>query len=309
MILSITYDTPTPPATCGFKAQYRKNTAAVYTEILAEESATGMTATVAAPCCIEGYVQSDCCDGLLSVNTPFGINSYVEFETEAGNNTEIQQFTITVTSEYANPYDTLVAGTLSYTVTGDPYTLNYDVTLPAGETTITENIGVASISAIIVSNVVTSHSPIFSYGGELQQTDPLRTPDYFAFIASPSGSTWDGSPTSLPSFTQNAFIVTEQDESENVTAGNLLISWIYDSIYEDGVTPYDNVTFEVYDSNSDLIGTNMVSTSTKGLRNTTIALTKDTIPLTETNEFTMTTRWDDNSEIVSKVFYLPPATI
>jgi hypothetical protein len=268
-----------------------------------------MTATIAAPCCIEGYVQSDCCDDLLSVNAPFGINSYVEFETEAANNTETQQFTITVTSEYANPYDLLVAGTLSYTVSGSPFTLVYNVTLPADETTVTENIGVAPSVAIITTLVVRSHSPIFSYGGELQQTDPLRTPDYFAFIASPSGSTWDGSPTSLPSFTQNAFIVTEQDESESVTAGNLLISWIYDSIYEDGVTPYDNVTFEVYDSNSDLIGTNMVSTSTKGLRNTTIALTKNSVPLTELEEFTMITRWDDNSEIVSKIFYLPPATV
>lgn len=309
MILSIIYGTPVPPATCGFKAQYRKNTAPTYTEILAEESATGMTATIAAPCCIEGYVQSDCCDDLLSSNVPFGINSYLEFAVEEANNTETQQFTITVSAEYANPYNTLVSGTLSYTVTGDPYTLDYDVTLPAGETTVTENIGVAPTVAIITSNVVTSYSPIFSYGGELQQTDPLRTPDYFMFIASPSGSTWDGSPTSLPSFTQNTFVVTEQDEDENVTAGNLLVSWIYDSIYEDGVTPYDNVTFEVYDSNSDLIGTTMVSTATKGLRNATIPLAKDTIPLTEDNEFTMTTRWDDNSEITSKVFYLPPATV
>jgi hypothetical protein len=308
MVLQVTFDTPTPLPTCGFKVLFRSNSASAYTTELLANSATGLTYELAAPSCIEGVVQSDCCESLISAGTPFGINSYVEFEVEAEADPDLQQFKITVTSEYGNPYDTVINGVVSYTVAGVPNTYNYSVTYDADSTEQEFIVGFVNPLAIVTGTSVTSYNPVYTYGGELQQYDPLRTPGYFEFYHA-TGSTWDGSPTSLPSFNQVAFIATEQDESENVTEGNLLVSWIYNEVYEDGVTPYDNITFAVYDSDDNNIGTTTVPVTPVGLRNASIKLTKDTIALTTSNEFTLVTFWDDNTEIVSKSFYLPPATV
>jgi len=304
MTLEITYDSPSPAPECGYLVKYRKNGAPAYTEVTT--SGTTVTSAIAAPCCIEGMVIADCCSDNESDPLAFGINSYAQLTIEIVNDTDIQQFVATVTSDYGNPYDTIISGTINYTITGDPYTLDYTITYPAGETELIENLGAVSTVAIITSYTA-PFAPDFDNVGELQLFDAVTTPDYFMFLST-SGVTWDGSPTSLPSFTVNSLIALEI-EDEVVTQANLLCSWIYDSLYEAGVNPYDNVTFEVYDEDNALIGETRVPVSPLGLRNLTIFLQRADRDLNTSNTFTMVTKWDDDSTIVSKDFTLPTVTL
>lgn len=304
MTLEITYDTPVPAPDCGYIVKYRRYGASSYTEV--STSGSTVTAGMTTPACIEGTVQSDCCEDNLSVTTPFGINSYQQIFVEVSKNTELQQFQIDVTSEYGNPYDTVIAGTIFYTAFGDPYTEDYEITYPADSTEYTAYDGIASETAIITGDTFTC-TPVFSGGMQIQQFDSVNTPNYFQFITT-SGSTWDGSPTSLPSFTTNALIGLEV-EDDIVTQANLLCSWIYDSIYEDGIAPYDAVILEVYDEDNALIGELRFPADPIGLRNITIFLQKADRELNTTNEFTMVAKWDDDSVINTLTFTLPEVTL
>lgn len=304
MTLEITYDTPTPAPTCGYLVQYRKRGAPAYTEV--STSGSTVTALIAAPCCIEGSVTSDCCDDNTSTPTPFGINSYVQLNISIVVDVDNQQFVITITSDAGNPYDTIISGTISYTIAATPFTLDYTITYPADATESIQNIGPVSGSAIITS-YTSPFAPDFDNVGELQLFDSVSTPDYFQFIST-SGVTWDGAPTTLPSFTLDALIALEVD-GDVVTEANLLCSWIYDSVYEDGVNPYDNVTFEVYDQDNALIGELRTPVIPVGLRNISIFLVKAARELNTTNVFTMVTKWDDDSVIDTKEFTLPAVTL
>ncbi len=306
MTLEITYDLVTPAPACGYKVLYRKYGAPGYTTV----TTSGDTVTVngiAAPCCMEGFVQSDCCLENQSESAPFGINSYVQVfvDIQVSNDPSLH-YEALVTSEYGNPYDVFISGEFDTDASGG-LTIPYTVLYPADSTEATITIDDAtpvSINETISNITIDNIAPDFTAPGELQHFNGVLTPNYFAFIAT-SGDTWDGSPLSLPSFTLNGFVVTEQEEDLTITQGNLLASWAYTTVYENGDMPYDTVTFQVYDSNNDLIGSVSIDPTIKGLRNISIPLTKDTIDLNTTNVFTIKTLWDNEAISATKECTLP----
>lgn len=306
--LSLTWDNPIPHPDCGYKAFYRRKGDSEYTEIDTSGSTSGTTNIVAqlsAPANIEGYITSDCCSGSESVGAPFGINSYSPFNVDVVNNTIDQQYIATVSSEYPNTYRTLIQGTFQSTIDG---TVPFGVIYPSGSTSTDFIIDTASPAAVVSNIVVTSYSSIFDYGGQLQQFDPFTTPPYFEFYwDGTTGVTWNGSPSSLPSFTLDAFNITEQDEDENALQGNLLISWVYDSLYGDGESPYNLITLEVFDPGNNSLGEVVLNASPLGVRNSAIVLTRfsEAFPLTDQTQLTMQARWNDESVIDSHSFYLP----
>lgn len=307
MTLEINYNIPSPPASCGYIAKYRQYGAPVYTTVTTTGST--VTAVIDSPCCIEGYIQGDCCDAVSTI-APFGINSYVQIFVDIQvTNTPLLRYQAVVTTEYANPYDTVLTGTF-YTDASGGQTLNYTATFPAGETEATITLSSplpTSINETISDVTITGIAPIFINDGQIQEMDSVTTPEYFKYIST-SGYTWEGSPTELPSFTTNSLIALEV-EDDTVTQANLLCSWIYDSVYENGDNPYNAVTFEVYDTNNDLIGELRTATGSVGLQNITIFLQRNTVDLNTTNEFTMVCKWDDDSVINSLVFTLPSVTL
>lgn len=310
--ITLTWDNPTPHPTCGYKAFYRRNGDPTYTEVDTSGSTSGtttVTATIAAPACIEGYVQSNCCDGFLSTELPFGINTYGTFALDIVVDVPNQQFVGTVTVGYVQPYDVLISGEISYTVNGDPFTMPYSITLVAGELSSTENLGFVSSSAIIVSYDVQASNPVFDYGGQLQQFDAISTPSYIGlYWDETTGTTWAGDPAALPSFNIQAFNITEIDTDTGLTLqGDLLCSWIYDSLYNGGATPYNLITFEVTDPNNNILGSITIDPTVLGLRNTTISLTlaDNAYPLDDTTLFTMEIFGSDGVRFGSHEFYIP----
>lgn len=314
MILTITFDNPVTLPECGFKVLYRAKGASSYTtiETSGTPSGTTVTASIEAPVCIEGYSQADCCNEQLSTTDPFGVNAYsqVTIDSIEVTNEPDLHYVVNISSLYANPYNTFIAG-IFHTDAGSGSTLSYEVIYSSGTTS--QTIAIVSpvpdslnetISDITIDNIAPE---FYGNGGQLQLFDPIATPEYFQFIAT-SGSTWDGSPTSLPSFTLDEFNVTETDVDSNVTSGNLLVSWIYDTMASGGTTPYDTVTFEVYDLNSDLIGSITTIVTPLGARYLTIALNKASVDLNDSNIFTMVTKWDNGAIITTKEFYLPSPT-
>ena len=308
MTLEITYDIASPPADCGYKVKYRKNGASSYTEV--NTSGSTVSAVISAPCCIEGTVQGDCCDGNLSTTVPFGINSYSQIFVDIQvSNTPSLHYKAVITTEYPNPYRTVIAGTFR-TTGGGGQTLNYQITFPANSTEATVTIiGITpvSINETIGNIIINTLAPQFDNSGQIQLYDSELTPDYFQYIAT-SGYTWEGSPSVLPSFILTGLIALEV-EDDVVTQANLLCTWIYDSVYEDGVNPYDAVTFEIYDEDNALIGELRAGTGIKGLNNISIFLQKADRELNTTNEFTMVTKWDDDSVIATLTFTLPEITL
>lgn len=306
MTLEITYDTVVPSPECGYKVLYRQKGGPGYTTV----STSGDTVTVNgidAPCCIEGNVFADCCDDNQSIGSPFGINSYVQVfvDIQVSNDPSLHYEAI-VTSAFGNPYSTMLSGTF-HTDSSGGQTLAYTVNYPAGskEAIITiDDLKPVSLNETITDITITNIAPSYPAGSQLQHNNGVLTPDYFAFIAT-SGDTWNGSPIVLPSFTIDGFVVTEQEEDLTITEGNLLTSWAYGSIYENGDNPYDNVTFTVRDSNNALIGTAAIATNVKGLRNLTIPLTRALIDLNTTNVFTMRTLWDNEAVSATRTFTLP----
>lgn len=307
MTLTLAWTNPTPLPTCGYKAFYRRPKDSAYTESDTSGMTSGST-TIALPlsavASYEGYIQTDCCSDLLSDGVPFGVNGYSQFTIAISIVVIHQQWLVTVTSPFANPYDTIISGTINFTLLGTPTTQDYTITYAAGSTSYAVEVGVANGSAVFVSNVITAYAPEFDNGGQLQQFDPALTPSYFQLLDT-SGHTWTGSPTSLPSFTLDAFNVTEVDGSSNPIAGDLLLSWIQPSAYSGGTSPYNIITITVTDQDNALLGETIVSTLTNGLRNTTISLTKAARALSTSTLFTMKTYWADDGLITTKTFYLP----
>lgn len=309
MNLHISWTNPTPLPSCGFDAYYRRKGDNEYSTLATSGTTSGSTVHISAPASYEGYVKSDCCSGVVSPAAPFGVNAYsgvhiaISFTTNP-----LPSYIATITSTYANPYDTLITGTFVSTNTSGATTIGYTATYPADSVIVTVVLGnsPASSSETISSPVITSISPVFNNGGSLQQFDSVDTPPYFMFYdSSTSGVTWNGSPTTLPSFTLDAFNVTSQDTNLNILAGDLLISWIQESLYLAAVSPYDYITFQVKDADNVIIGSLLTTPGTLGLVNAIIPLTKAARALIPTTPLIMVTRWGNTSLISSKSFYLP----
>jgi len=323
MNLIIKWAPPTPVPDCGYITQYRRNGDPTYS-LAVSGSTSGATnyttVTVDTPANYEGSVQSNCCQGNLSEISPFGVNSYspLNFGVIVTVDSNLPGFhywyQLTIVSTYANPYATFVTGTFVASGRG---VIPFSVSYPSGVTTYTTFVVYGAEpdpNAIISSRIITSLDPVFNGGGTLQQFDFVNTPPYFQFYdgASSGNTNWTGSPTALPSFTLTAFNSTIVDESGIVLAGQLLISWIQSSVYNQtsGGTipaPYTQVTFIVKDAGNNILGTLTTFTGTLGLINAAITLTRSSnlYPLTPSTQLMMITQWANSSTIISKQFYLP----
>ncbi len=303
MNLRITFDNPSPPAACQYKAQYRRKSDPSYSTILS----SGSTAAVAisAPANYEGNIFSDCCSSNLSVGAPFGVNSYQQVHVVVTK--AIVDYTATITSAYPNPYDTYLSGTFDITISGATTTWLYDSVLyPAGSTSA--QVSLPPIPPVLPNMVISNTTistvvPSFNGGGQLQQLDVVNTPPYFKFLST-SGTTWTGAPIDLPSFTLDTFTPTSQDESFNVLTGDLLVSWIQDTVFHNAVNPYNILTLRVRDQDSAVLGTLNVL-PLKGLNTATISLTRAARALNTSNQFTMQNAFGDGITVSTKNFYLP----
>lgn len=301
MNLDISWSVPSPAPTCGFKAQYRRKTDPTYTEV--DTTGTTLALSVEAPASYEGKVFCDCCSESISNGVSFGINAYSLLSASAVVNN--QTLTLTLSSDYSNPYDTLVEGNITVVVQNNPQVVPFSVTYNKDNTTQDFNLG-ASQGQSVDSTEITVIGPIFNGGGQLQQVDPLSTPPYFKFYYSGeiSGNTWNGSVASLPSFTLDQFNVTEL-AVDGITplAGQLMFSYILGTVFPNA---WDSFSIEVYDpSSSVLVGSTILSKLPLGLRSEVINLTKDVSPLDNTTEFVMKVLWPDNTIFDVKTFYLP----
>ena len=298
MNLSIAWVPPVPAPTCGYRALYRAKGATAYAEITT--SGTTATAAVGGPACYEGLVKSDYCSGTAS-GVPFGINSYGEFSVAVVLN-DSGEAEITISSTYANPYDLMVSGT--FDATANLMTTTYpfsDITLTAGETTYTEIITGPLPGSPIISNIqVTAYASVFNNTpSQLQELDPVSTPEYFQFYWDQDGQpAWDGAPISLPSFTLDSFTITEQDISGNPTAGTLYFSYI---VSDGPAQPFNLVELVVTDDFG-IMGTTIVSIANKGLINASIDITiSDSI----LDNRQMSAYWPDTTLITNRYFLLP----
>lgn len=312
MNLNISWPAPSPLPTCGYKAQYRRKGDPSYTEI--DTSGTTIAVTVSAPASYEGLIISDCCNDSVSSGTPFGVNGFsaisvgVQVQVDFGMPGFPNWYLVTISSTYANSYDTIVSGNFHSNVSGTtvvPFSLTY----PAGVTTSSQFVvsGPQPSSGTTISNInVYAVSPIFNNGGQLQQFDTVNTPPYFEFYWSGniSGTTWNGAPSGLPSFSLDTFVVTETNPDATVIlAGNLNISYILHELYP---TIYTSFTVEIFDPlDVAAIGTVILGVSPLGLRSTTIALVKGSSPLTTATAFIMKTILPDLTVLDTKTFYLP----
>lgn len=297
MNLSIAWVPPVPAPTCGYRALYRAKGAAAYTEI----STSGTTATVVltAPACYEGLVKSDYCSGTAS-GVPFGVNAYGEFTVEGILN-ESNEVEITITSTYPSPYDLMVSGTYDLTANLVTTTETFsDITLPAGDITYSEIVTAPVSGSTTISNtLVTAFASVFNEGGQLQQLDPVTTPEYFQFYWDQDGEpVWDGAPITLPSFTLDSFVVTEQDTDGNPTAGTLNFSYIV----SDGPAQLFNLVEIIANDDSGDIGTTIISIENKGVINATIDITINGL-LSDNRR--LRAYWPDTTLIAQRDFVLP----
>jgi hypothetical protein len=297
MNLSIAWVPPVPAPTCGYRALYRAKGASAYTEI----STSGTTATVVltAPACYEGLVKSDYCSGTAS-GVPFGVNAYGEFTVDVIIN-DSNEAEITITSAYPSPYDLMVSGTYDLTANLITITETFtDITLTAGDTTYTEVLTAPLSGSHTVSNiVVTAFASVFNEGGQLQQLDPVSTPEYFQFYWDQDGEpVWDGAPITLPSFTLDSFVVTEQDISGTPSAGTLNFSYI---VPDGSVQPFNLVELIANDDFGN-IGTTIISIENKGVTNGTIDIT---ITGLLSDNRRLRAYWPDTTLIALRDFVLP----
>lgn len=306
MNLKLTWDNPVPLPDCGFRAEYRrKGEQVAYSQVTTSGTTSATTSTyilIDGPVCYEGAVYADCCSGSTSAGDPFGVNAYVPLTLTV----EVSGTTMTgyVTSDYGSPYTTLVDIEINYHVGAAYDSFIHTVMYTAGSTSRSAAIvlgGVPTVDNYAITNI----APVFNNGGQLQQYDPVNTPQYFQFYTNSIAET-SGSPIVQPSFTLDAFIVTERDVSNNPTAGNLLVSWAQSSVFAGGVNPYDNYTFSVIDASGSTIGTATLSSTINGLRELTIPVQKNSIALDTSHQYTMKVEWDNGATIGStKLFYLP----
>jgi len=298
--LNLAWTQPTPIPTCGYRILYKRMADTDFNIV----AVSGSTATISvdAPACYEGYVQGNCCGDSLSLvdTSAFGVNTWQKLTLTVA--TVGSNWVVSGTTDYANPYDALVSGTIYYHIGASHYTLSGSGTLPAGSTSASLLITAIPSGAIFDSVVITNISPIFNNGGELQQADPISSPLFFDFSSGTSAPVWNGSPTSLPSFLLTRFVVTELDvDLVTVLAGRLDISYILSEYYS---TSFTTITVEVYDSTT-LIGTTTIPVSPLGLVSASINLEKGPNTLSTSTQFTMKVLWPDTTLINSKTFYLP----
>lgn len=307
MNLIVNWTSPIPYPVNNFQIFYRRNYDPFYTSFNTSGTTSGSTylINVSAPANYEGYIQSSCAGETVSDHVPFGVNAY-------------QSISITInivgstaigmgTTLYPNSYPILIDLTVNYHIGITPETLTGTVTYPAGVTTFQVLDAGIDPAAVIDSFVVNSIVPVFDNGGQLQQLDNVSTPPYIKtyWNGNTSGTTWNGSPLILPSFTLEAFNVTAVDPENNPVAGNLIVTWIADSIYHNAVSPYNQVTFTVYDPDSSVMGSSNAYPSTLGLQTAVIPMNLVSAPLNTSTEFTMTTQWGDTTLSATVVFYLP----
>ena len=237
----------------------------------------------------------------MSSGIPFGVNAYqpIDVIVDISGSTAIG----TGNTAFPNSYDVIVSVTVYFHIGAVSGSTNAQGTYPAGVTSYQVFQAGVSPSTVIDDVIVYNVSPIFNNGGQLQQLDSVNTPPYIQtyWDNNVSGATWDGSPSSLPSFVLNSFDVTERDLRNNPVAGNLLISYILDQIFDND---FLTVNLDVYDGVT-LIGSTSSAKSPLGLRNDVISMVKGTNPLDDTTQFTMVASWPDTTEIVSYAFFLP----
>jgi hypothetical protein len=305
MNLNLAWTTPSPLPTCGYKALYRRKADPTYTEI--DTSGTTLTLVVEAPASYEGNIVSDCCAGTggTSSGTPFGVNAYQALNVSASISGTV--LTVSANSHFGNSYDVIVTATANWQSGSTPHSITQQGTYPAGSTSgVIFHWDVAAGSTVDANGITdVLIGPIFTGGGQLQQLDSVNTPPYFGFYWSGniSGSTWDGSPLSLPSFTLDAFTPTElSPDGLTILAGNLNLSYIADQIFSNAFT---SLSLEVYDATSAFVGSTIISKTPLGLRTATITLTKATSPLTSATQFTVQAVWPDLTVIETKTFFLP----
>jgi hypothetical protein len=308
MNLVINWNSPVPQPECGYEINYRRNYDPAYTSVNTSGATSGNTVSevIKFPACYEGYIQSDCCSENLSEQVGFGYNAYSTFTLSiiASPNGYYQA---TITSTVTNPYPTLIKGTFDATTSGGTGTI-FQLIYPANVLNNTQTFGSFTPGSYTVSNLnVNFNEANFDQGGQLQQFDSVFTPPYtkLYWVNNTSGATWNGSPIELPSFILRAFNVTAVDTGGSPLQGNLLISWISGSLYHNAVSPYDRVTFKVYDPDLTLMGTTTVFPLSNGLQNTVIALTKSTSTIGPGTQFKMTTEWGNAVISSTKLFNLP----
>jgi len=307
-VLYLTWQDVAIYPSCGYQVSYRTKGSSSYLTLTTSGTTSGTTTIstlVTAPASYEGYIQSNCCSSNLSGNLPFGANGYqpITVSVSVVNNVAYQ---VHVASAFGSPYDTLVSGTFNSINASGTTSIPYSVTYPANADTAVLNVlGYTPAGNPTVQALTVNLSPVFDNGGSLQQFNNSLTPSYFKFYFT-SGTTWNGSPTVLPSFTLDRFTVTETDISGNVLAGDINISWIYDQIYGTGVIPYNTLTLRVVDpGNNNVMGSATVSTAVLGAINTTVSITKQLTAITTSNSFNIQALWSNLSVINTVPFYLP----
>lgn len=304
---------PAIHAACGYKVLYRKKGGSVYSTLDTSGSTSGSTSiniTTTAPASYEGYIKSNCCNDNLSSGDPFGENGYGLIYAVAGIRTSPLNFKVTVTSPYPNPYDTIITGTF---VSNQQGTLSYSATYPAGSTSaviIVGNTPTGNNIEAVSNTTINTITPVFNNGGQLQQYDPVSTPAYFEFFstsgATSGTTTWNGNPSTLPSFTQDLFSVTETDISSNPLAGDLTVSWAQRNSYRTGLFPYDSMKFTIEQvSDSVVLGSQEFASNIAGLRTVTISMIKGTQAISVSTLYRLRSYWADDSSAGSATFYLP----
>ena len=309
--LFVNWTSPVPLPTNGFEIFYRTKGASAYTSFISSGSAStnSLQLPVASFTCYEGYVESLCSSGNISIGQPFGTNGYLPLSVIVSVRPSPLNYIATISNLYANPYTTTVSGTFIGSISGSH---SYSATYPAGSTSAVVVLAgtPSSQNEVVNSYTIGSINPVFDNGGSLQQFDSVLTPGYFAFfntLLSSGASSWNGNPALLPSFTLDRFEITEQGISGNVLAGTLAFSWISHRLYNGGVTPYNTVTFEIQDpANNAIMGTVTLLTSTLGIQTGSITLTKQITAISPTNLLHLIVRGSNAVAIGSALnFYLP----
>lgn len=313
MTLTLEWDNPTPQPVCGYKAFYRQKGGIAYSYIEtsgATSATTSLVLSTGAVGCYEGYVQSNCCSDNFSEHDPWGVNMYSPLAVAIAVQASPLSYIATITSTYANPYDTIITGTFTSSLAG---VLAYTATYPAGSTTAAVVVSGTPLSANAetISNVtISAISPVFNNGGSLQQYDAVNTPDYFEFTATSgqtSGTTfWNGDPMVLPSFTLDSFNVTEVDGSDVVQQGVIQLSWAQSILYGSGVHPYNIINAEVKDPGGVSMGEAIWVIDRVGLRNMQITINKTSgYTISTVLNMSLVLTWADDSALGTASFYLP----
>lgn len=304
-VVNIYWRSPAILPSVGYLINYKRKGDTSFNSLLTSGLTSGNVYVLDIPAIAnyQGYIQSNCGGGNLSVGAPFGINATDIPSVSIGIQVSPIAYIATVRSLYTNPYSTLMSGTFFSTIAGlVPFTLTY----PAGVTSavLTLSTSPMSLNEVISNPVFNAIAPNFDNGGSLQQFDSVLTPSYYQFIT--SGTVWNGNPAKLSSFTLDAFTVTQIDVSNNVQAGVLNFSWIYDSVYLAGAVPYNTVTFQMRDpSNSAVMGQLVTATGTLGIQAFSMSLNLQVTAITPTNSFNLVALWANGTIINTIPFYLP----